>query len=136
MHEQLGTLHGDPLASGSAEEVLKPAAVRYLLTSVLPMMDLGKLGEEKLREMRTLSAALDLVVGGKVSMAGDMLMQRLKSILMSLRDGSTAASRYLELIPMDLYPTAATLAESDFARNLAVKNAKSEELLTKVKSSG
>lgn len=136
MHDQLGTLHGDSLASGSAEDVLKPAAVRYLLTSVLPMMDVGKLGEEKLRELRTLSAALDLIVGGKVPMAGDMLMQRLKSILMSLRDGSTAASRYLELIPMDLYPTAATLAETDFARNLAVKNAKSDELLTKVKSSG
>ncbi len=136
MHEQLGTLHGDPLASGSADEVLKPAAGRYLLTSVLPMMDVAKLGEERLRELRTLCAALDLVVSGKVSMAGDMLMQRLKSILMSLRDGSTAASRYLELIPMDLYPTAASLAESDFARNLAVRNAKSEELLLKVKGSG
>ena len=102
MHEQLGTLHGDPLASGSADEVLKPAAVRHFLTSALPMMDVAKLGEEKLRELRTLSAALDLVVCGKVSMAGDMLMQRLKSVLMSIRDGSgsTAASRYLELIPM------------------------------------
>ena len=83
-----------------ADEALKPAAVRYLLTSALPMMDVAKLGEEKLRELRTLSAALDLVVSGKVSMAGDMLTQRLKSILMSIRDGSTAASRYLELIPM------------------------------------
>ena len=136
MHEQLGTLHGDPLASGSADDVLKPAAVRYLLTSVLPMMDVSKLGEERLRELRTLCAALDLIVSGKVPMSGDMLMQRLKSILMSLRDGSTAASRYLELIQMDLYPTAASLAESDFARNLAVRNAKSEELLMKVKGPG
>ena len=136
MHEQLGTLHGDPMASGSPNEVLKPPAVRYLLTSVLPMMDPQKLGEERLRELRTLCAALDLVVGGKVSMAGDMLMQRLKSVLMSIRDGSTAAAKYLELIPMDLYPTASSLAESDFARNLAVRNAKSEELLMRVRGSG
>ena len=136
MHEQLGTLHGEVGGEGSAEDVLKPAALRYLLTTAFTQMNLQQIGEENLREMRTLASALDLLVGGKVSMAGDMLMQRLKSILMGIRDNSTAASRYLELIPMEIYPTASTLAESDYARSLALRNAKSEELMKKVSVPG
>ena len=136
MHEQLGTLHGDLGGEGSAEDMLKPAALRYLLTSAFAQMNLQQVGEENLREMRTLASALDLLVGGKVSMAGDMMMQRLKSILMGLRDNSTAASRYLELIPMETYPTAATLAEADYARGLALRNARSEEMMSKVRGPG
>ena len=64
-----------------------------------------------------------------MAMAGDTLMQRFKSLLMAVRDNSTAASRYLELIPMEAYPTASTAEEADYARNLAVKNAKSQGLL-------
>ena len=33
---------------------------------------------------------------------------------------------------MDLYPTASSMEEADNARHLAVKKAKSDELLTKV----
>lgn len=136
MHEQLGTLHGEIGGEGSAEDMLRPAALRYLLTSAFAQMNLQQVGEQNLREMRTLASALDLLVGGKVSMAGDMMMQRLKSILMGIRDNSTAASRYLELIPMETYPTASTLAEADYARNLALRNAKSEELMQKVNVPG
>ena len=137
MHEQLGTLYGDMGSEGSAEDVLKPAALRYLLTSAFAQMNMQQVGEETLRELRTLATALDLLVGGKVSMSGDLLMQRMKSILMEgIRDNSTAASRYLELIPMETYPTASTLAEADYARGLALKNAKSEELMRRVAGTG
>ena len=136
MHEQLGTLYGDVLGSSSSDAVLQPGALRYLLSSALPLIDVKKVGEEKVRELRTLASTLDLIVSGRISMAGDMVMQRFKSLLMGIRDGSSAASWYLELVPMELYPTAATLEESDFARSLAVKNAKSEALLSRVKSSG
>lgn len=51
---------------------------------------------------------------------------------MSIRDQSTAASKYLELIPLELYPTASTNEEIDYARQLAVKKAKSEALLARV----
>lgn len=75
-------------------------------------------------------------MAGKVGMAGDMLMQRFKSLLMGVRDGSTAASRYLELIPMEVYPTASTVEEADYARSLAVRSAKSERLLEQVQGKG
>ena len=77
MHEQLGTLFGDHMGSGSSEQALQPGAVRYLLSTALPLMDVKRLGEERLREMRTLAGAL--VVSGKISMTGDLLMQRLRA---------------------------------------------------------
>lgn len=79
MHEQLGALFGDHMGSGSSEQVLQPGAVRYLLSTALPLMDVKRLGEERLREMRTLAGALDLVFSGKISMTGDLLMQRLRA---------------------------------------------------------
>lgn len=70
MHEQLGTLYGDSTVSGagSAKEVLQPAAVRYLLSSALPLVDTRLVGEEKLRELRALATGLDMLVQGRVSM--------------------------------------------------------------------
>jgi len=65
------------MGSGSSEQALQPGAVRYLLSTALPLMDVKRLGEERLREMRTLAGAL--VVSGKISMTGDLLMQRLRA---------------------------------------------------------
>eukprot|EP00435_Cladocopium_sp_Y103_P065997 s127_g28.t1 len=126
MHEQLGTLFGDAGGGSAREDALQPAALRYLLTSAVPQADPRRLGEERLRELRTLATALDQLVSGKVAGAGDTLMQRFKSVLMAVRDNTTAASKYLELIPMEAFPTAATLDEVDYARGLAVKSAKRE----------
>ena len=84
MHEQLGTLHGDKGGNPDKEALLQPAAVRYLLSSALPLTDLKKVGEEKLRELRTLACSLDLLVSGRVGAAGDHMMQRMKSILMGM----------------------------------------------------
>eukprot|EP00435_Cladocopium_sp_Y103_P060385 s256_g22.t1 len=129
MHEQLGTMYGDKGQAVDKEALLQPAALRYLLSCALPLTDVRKLGEERLRELRTLATSLDHLVSGKIGLTGDLLMQRMKSILMGIRDGSTTASRYLELIPMEAYPMASTNEEMDFARGLAVRHAKSEKLL-------
>ena len=131
MHEQLGTLFGDKGSGGSHEDLLQPAALRYLLSSALPLMDLKKVGEEKMRELRTLATSLDYLVAGMVGQSGDIQMQRMKSILMGIKDGSTTVSRYLELVPIGLYPTAATIEEA-YSRGLAVQHVKSEKLLERV----
>eukprot|EP00438_Fugacium_kawagutii_P008892 Skav234759 [mRNA] locus=scaffold2327:79052:85672:+ [translate_table: standard] len=132
MHETLGTLYGSGSSSSKdAEQIPQPAATRYLLTCALPQIDVRQLGEEKLRELRTLSTALDCLVSGHPSNAGDVLMQRLKSILMGIRDNTNAASRYLEIIPSELFPTGATEAETEFARKAAYSAAKGEALLYK-----
>eukprot|EP00438_Fugacium_kawagutii_P028805 Skav222861 [mRNA] locus=scaffold2201:87314:93953:- [translate_table: standard] len=135
MHDQLGSLYGDYTRGEGADRVLQPAAVRYLLTAALPQLNMKKIGEEKLREMRTVAASLDHIISGKATEAADMLMQRLKSLLMSERDGSNVASKYLELIPLEVYPSGTTEEEIGFARQAALRAAKSDEVM-KLKHEG
>lgn len=63
-----------------------------------------------------------------------MILQRFKAILMSLRDGSDSASKWLELLPMDEMPTMASMSEDYAARKMAVEQAKSDQLLKKMSS--
>ena len=51
---------------------------------------------------------------------------------MSVRDGSNVASKFLELLPSQIYPTGATDAETGYAREIAYKHARNEELLHKM----
>ena len=132
MHEQLGTMYGVPGAEKDPDKVLQPGAMRYLLTCALPLVDLRQLGEEKLRELRTLATGLDLIVSGRPTSAADYMIQRYKSILMGVRDGSNVASKYLELLPSQVYPTGSTDAEMGFAREVAYKHARNEDLLHRV----
>ena len=67
MHEQLGSMYGIPGAERDPDKVLQPGAMRYLLTCALPLMDLHQLGEERIRELRTLATGLDLIVSGSPS---------------------------------------------------------------------
>eukprot|EP00438_Fugacium_kawagutii_P029614 Skav202657 [mRNA] locus=scaffold1791:57070:68236:+ [translate_table: standard] len=65
LHEQLGTLYGGSSSSSKgADAVLQPGALRYLLTAAIPQLDLRQVGEHRLRELRTVATALDLMVGG------------------------------------------------------------------------
>ena len=122
LHEQLGSVTGE-----EASDSLSPVLVRYLLTMVVPSFP-GKLhGTEKYRELRTLAQAVDLLLKGKVDAVGDLLVQRFKSLVMGLRDGTEKFGHVLELIPEE--SLGVTSDEVFFARELAVKAAKSEALL-------
>ena len=131
MHEQLGTIFDGGGRREEEASILTPVATRYLLSVVVPHIGEDAIGSEKMRELRTAAHCLDLLVQGKAAQAGDLMTQRLKALLMTLRDKSDLASRYLELIAFETFPGATTSTETDFARNLAVKAAKSEELLKK-----
>ena len=71
------------------------------------------------REMRTLALALDLILGGRVGLAGDLFIQRLKALYMSpeMAMGDTAA-------PEDLLGGGASLRETEFARSMAGSHGK------------
>ena len=127
MHEQVGSLYGSSFIEGGGT-TLSPVAVRYLMTVVMPQLA-EQIGADQFRELRTLTTGLDLMVQGKTAEAGDLLTQRLKSILMSVRDKTDAASKWLELLPVEPYPGVTTPGEDSYARSLAVKVAKSEALL-------
>ena len=125
MHEQVGTYFGH---DDSKKDVLTPVALRYLLSYALPQFRNG-VSHDKYRELRTLATCLDHLFSGQTGQAGDLLLQRYKALLMTLRDGSDAASRYIELLPEEEMPTMASSQESFLARSLAVHHAKSDELL-------
>ena len=122
MQEQLGQITGD-----DSSEAMSPIMVRYLLTMVLPAHPVKTIGESKYRELRTLCQVLDALLKGKVDTAGDILMQRFKCQVMSLRDNSEKFGRYLELIPEDM--VAVSPEETFFARDLAHKTARADKLL-------
>ena len=106
---------------------LSPVMVRYLLTMVMPSFPTKLNGTERYRELRTLCQALDCLLRGKVDSAADTLVQRFKSLVMGLRDGTGNFGHYLELIPEE--GLGVTSDETFFARELAVKAAKSDALL-------
>ena len=70
---------------------------------------------------------MDALLKGKVDSAGDLLMQRFKSVVMSLRDNSEKFGRFLELIPEEM--VGISPEETFYARELAHKTAKAEKLL-------
>eukprot|EP00438_Fugacium_kawagutii_P035486 Skav230564 [mRNA] locus=scaffold2372:215072:220645:- [translate_table: standard] len=115
MHDQVGTHFGGGEKRGTK---LSPVAVRYLLSFAMPQFT-GGVSHHKYRELRTLATGLDLLVTGRTGQCGDLLLQRFKSILMSLRDGTDTASKWLELLPMDETPTMATMGEDYAARRMA-----------------
>lgn len=127
MHEQVGTHFGD---EGKRREKLSPVAVRYLLSFAMPQFS-GGISHSRYRELRTLATALDYVVQGRTGQAGDLLAQRFKAILMSIRDGGDSASKWIELLPLDDMPVVASSNEDYMARQMAVHQARSDALLQK-----
>lgn len=83
-----------------------PTATSYLLTILVPTHK-ERLGIRLMRELRTLTAALDEVARGQPARAGDILSQRLKALELQISDGGWQRAQYLELIP----PEGAGLAE-------------------------
>lgn len=128
MHDQVGTHYG---GLSDHKNVLQPVALRYLLSFALPQMQ-GGISHDRYRELRSIATSLDLLVEGRTGMAGDLLMQRFKSILMSLRDGSDAAARWIELLPFDEVATMSSEQEEYMARGMALHHAKSAKMLQQV----
>lgn len=104
MHEQLGTIFDGATHTSEDSSNLTPVATRYLLSVVVPQLGEREIGYDRLRELRTLAHSLDLIVQGRAAQSGDVLVQRFKPILMSLRDKSDLASRWIELISQEVFP--------------------------------
>eukprot|EP00439_Symbiodinium_sp_Y106_P009069 s973_g1.t1 len=69
---------------------------------------------DRLREMRTLAMGLDMSLRGKIDSAGDLFMQRFKSLSVALRDNDTGFGRCLCGRPSTL-----ALSEALFKKGLA-----------------
>ena len=80
---------------------LQGVATSYLTTGLAPSAAAaGKpLGLRNEREMRTISEALDALLSGHLSKAGDILMQRFRACEVNLLEGDWGLAKHLEIIP-------------------------------------
>ena len=81
---------------------------------LLPDYPAKSQSEDRLREMRTLAMGLDMSLRGKIDSAGDLFMQRFKSLSVALRDNDTGFGRCLCGRPSTL-----ALSEALFKKGLA-----------------
>ena len=103
MQDQMGKRYGE------SEETLSPIVLRYLQTMIIPALGANRIQESRLREMRTLATGLDELIRGNLYQAGDLMMQRLKSLIMQARDGSEQLGKFIELLPEDLLNAGSSL---------------------------
>ena len=75
-----------------------PVATPYLLTVILPTYR-EKVTMRLLRELKTLSYALDFLALGQGERASDILAQRMKALELVLSDQGWNRAQFLELIP-------------------------------------
>ena len=80
---------------------LRDVVTTYLTNALIPGASAANqyMGRGTLRELRTLSEAMDAVIRGETAHAGDIMMQRFRALEMSISDGHWSLAQHLELIP-------------------------------------
>eukprot|EP00435_Cladocopium_sp_Y103_P058006 s868_g20.t1 len=132
MQEQLGTCFGELTGE---DEKLSPVVTRYLLTVIIPAVGPKNITSAQLRELRTIALAVDFLLCGRSDSCGDVLLQRFKSLCMQVRDSTDRFGPQIELLPEDLlYGYGGNVAETAFAREMALKEAKSDDLLRQART--
>jgi hypothetical protein len=123
-----------PLTGDSEEDSLTPVCLRYYMSVYLP--NHRHLGEAQLRELRTLSEAIDGLLLGKNVKVLDLLMQRLKAAMMAFAEGSWQSARWLELLAPDLKSAPVSIDEEELVRKVQAGEMTMMELVRKLKAGG
>ena len=118
MRQLLARDAGSAINFASNPDMTPSTSTSYLLTVMIPTYK-EKLGVRLLRELRTVTAALDNIAAGQGAVAADILSQRLKALELQLNDNGWHRAQYLELIA----PEGAGLAEQDEQRMAAREQA-------------
>lgn len=131
MEETLGAKFGD----SRSKDAMNPIVTRYLLSVISPALG-AKISKSALREMRTIALSMDLILKGRAESAGDVLLQRFKSLCMQARDGSEKFGPQIELLPEDMLESGGSLGEDAFAKEVAYRDMKKQELAAKTLGGG
>lgn len=117
---------------GLSEEVwAHQKVVAYLNQIFLAAHPVSKIGLRTARELQTLAMTLDLLLGGRLPEATDMLIQRFKALEAAQTEGGWQTARHLELIPS----SAAGLAredEKEMAAKAELRHLKLKEAVSKL----
>ena len=126
--------HINDAFGGTPEDELAPIVVRYLLTVWLPQHPVKTIGEDRYRELRTWAEAIDAVLRGHSLQAADLMVQRFKSGLMTLRDGHSQAAKWLELLPAESADSALNVDEEELSKMFEAGELKLQQLEQKLRS--
>ena len=111
---------------------LVPCAVTYLTSVYYGNNPTASIGIRNAREMRTWCEVLDALVRGDLPHLGDVAMQRLKALMLSVQDGHWNQAKFLELIPMN----DAQIVTTDERRSMLRDRAVEQRLLGKAPPTG
>lgn len=100
---RFNVLLNQSVGRGAAEvtEDLPPVARAYLSQIFLAKHPEGTIGMRNLRELRTLTTALDLIASNHLLQAMDILTQRIKSVELFVTQGHWGQGSLLELIALE-----------------------------------
>ena len=118
--KQMYTLTNPSTVVTSADIPDIPAAAMSYFHNILETTQSQHLSKRDGRELKTLAAAVDLLVRGQLSQAGDLLMQRFKSVETAARDQHWDIAVQQELIP-ETWTGASSLREHEVASKLAIR---------------
>lgn len=84
---------------GPSKDSDAASVIQYLVSVFQQHYSPDKVGQRTAREMRTIAEALDSLKVGNLPRVADLLMQRFKSLEMSVIDGSWGTASKMELLP-------------------------------------
>ena len=90
------------------------------------------IGEDRYRELRTWAEAIDGILRGRSLQTLDLMVQRFKSCLTTVRDGHSRAARWLELLPCESSDAALSLDEEELVKLLEAGELKLTQLQQKL----
>ena len=93
-------------ASGDQDAAIVMKYINSIWHGAHPVSEMGV---RSTREMKTIGSALDALLSGELAEVGDVLMQRLKALVQSHKDGHWQVAQHLELV--DAKGIGATSAE-------------------------
>ena len=108
----------------------RPRATAYANQILLQQFPESRIGVGNVREVLTVCRCLDFLMAGQLAQLGDTLMQRLKALEASFRDGSWAAAKHADLLPAHI-ATLQTQEERDQAVRTELRQKKLEQALRK-----
>ena len=108
----------------------RPRATAYANQILLQQFPESRIGGRNVREVLMVCRCLDFLMAGQLAQLGDTLMQRLKALEASFRDGSWAAAKHADLLPAHI-ATLQTQEERDQAVRTELRQKKLEQALRK-----
>ena len=108
-----------------------PIATKFLLRCFFSEHPPKTIGEDKCRELRTITTALDHILSGRLDQACDVLVGRLKSCQKTVKDGHNRVGKWMEVIPFPHEGLSISAEDEEMAMGIEAANMRFQQLAQK-----